>query len=416
MDFSAVTTATDDQLRELGVLRRGDLLSLQGFVKQKLKGENRDEKKRKLLDLLKGKGKPKKKKAEDKTGTGSGATCSSKGKETSQRKIHLGWLHFDPSQKRYVSVRLLKGGGTRTVSVEVNSNVQDLVKIGQSIFFPNGESFFGNIAEMRFSVGNFKCQEIVKNLTLSKYIDDNALSRDRVRLYLMTKSDKKQCESLESDDDLPPVFEVDRMVNQVDTRGGDAGVDVSQSKLIGTSADRETIRGRQEKEYEESLAVDQSKEQERLKKEETLRKQLYLQEARKARVPMEPSINEQCAVISVRHVVLGIQKRKFKTTEKMSAVYDWVGSLSSQPESFSLSGCGLPELLPSLSVMAADRSILNMTETETMHSYPEDELNFVGFGDILGTDHTDTFQDWLFSVGDINDTLPDIVMQGDLYR
>ena len=71
MDFSAVTTATDDQLRELGVLRRGDLLSLQGFVKQKLKGENRDEKKRKLLDLLKGKGKPKKKKAEDKTGTGS---------------------------------------------------------------------------------------------------------------------------------------------------------------------------------------------------------------------------------------------------------------------------------------------------------------------------------------------------------
>ena len=96
MDFSAVTTATDDQLRELGVLRRGDILSLQGFVKQKLKGENRDEKKRKLLDLLKGKGKPKKKKAEDKTGTGSGAICNNKGKETSQRKIHLEWLHFDP--------------------------------------------------------------------------------------------------------------------------------------------------------------------------------------------------------------------------------------------------------------------------------------------------------------------------------
>ena len=245
-----------------------------------------------------------------------------------------------------MSVRLLKGGGTRTVSVEVNSNVQDLVKIGKSIFFPNGESFFGNIAEMRFSVGNFKCQEIVKNLTLSKYIDDNALSRDRVRLYLMTKSDKKQCESLESDDDLPPVFEVDRIVNQVDTRGSDAGVDVSQSKLIGTSADRETIRGQQEKEYEESLAVDQSKEQERLKKEETLRKQLYLQEARKARVPMEPSVNEQCAVISVRHAVLGIQKRKFKTTEKMSAVYDWVGSLSSQPESFTLSGFGCLSFCP----------------------------------------------------------------------
>ena len=88
-----------------------------------------------------------------------------------------------------MSVPLLKGGGTRTVRVEDDSNVQDLVKIGKSIFFPNGESLFGNIAEMRASVGNFKCQEIVKNWTLSKYIAENALTR--VKLYLMTKSDKK---------------------------------------------------------------------------------------------------------------------------------------------------------------------------------------------------------------------------------
>ena len=54
-----------------------------------------------------------------------------------------------------------------------------------------------------------------------------------------------------------------------------------------------------------------------------MRKQLYLQEARKARVPIEPSMNEQCAVILVRHVVLGIEKRKFKTAEKISAVYLW---------------------------------------------------------------------------------------------
>ena len=220
-----------------------------------------------------------------------------------------------------MSVPLLKGGGTRTVSVEDDSNVQDLVKIGKSIFFPNGENLFGNIAEMRNSVQNFKCQEIAKNWTLSKYIAENALTR--VRLNLMTKSDKKQCENLESDHELPLVFEVDRMVNQFDTRGGDAGVDISQSKLIGTSSDRENIRGQQENEYEESLAIDQSQEQERLKQEETLRKQLYLQEARKARVPIEPSMNEQCAVFLVRYVVLGIEKRKLKTTEKISAVYLW---------------------------------------------------------------------------------------------
>ena len=40
-------------------------------------------------------------------------------------------------------------------------------------------------------------------------------------------------------------------------------------------------------------------------------------------MPIEPSMNEQCAVILVHHVVLGIEKRKFKTTEKISAVYLW---------------------------------------------------------------------------------------------
>lgn len=64
-----------------------------------------------------------------------------------------------------MSVPLLKGGVTRTVSVQDDSNVQDLVKIGKSIFFPNGESLFGNIPEMRNSVGNFTCQEIAKNWT-----------------------------------------------------------------------------------------------------------------------------------------------------------------------------------------------------------------------------------------------------------
>ena len=61
MDYSAVNGASDEQLTELGPLRRGDLLSLRSFVNEKLRGESRDEKKRKLLDLLKKKGKTKEK-------------------------------------------------------------------------------------------------------------------------------------------------------------------------------------------------------------------------------------------------------------------------------------------------------------------------------------------------------------------
>ena len=60
MDFSAVSNATAEQLQEFGVVKRGDLLSLKGFVSEKLKGETRDEKKRKLLSMLQEKSEQKK--------------------------------------------------------------------------------------------------------------------------------------------------------------------------------------------------------------------------------------------------------------------------------------------------------------------------------------------------------------------
>ena len=80
-----------------------------------------------------------------------------------------------------------------------------------------------------------------------------------------------------------------------------------------------------------------------------------LQAAHKRRLP-----HEATAVVLVRHVTLGIQRWAFKATDEMGAVYDWIGSLSTNPESFALSGCRLQGLLPSLSVMVADKSILNM--------------------------------------------------------
>lgn len=149
---------------------------------------------------------------------------------------------------------------------------------------------------------------------------------------------------------------------------------------MDTSAERETIKGQQNREYKESLATDQAKEKQKLESEEATKTQLQLQIAHKGRLPPESAGNEASAVVSVHHVTLGIQRRAFKATDKMGSVYDWTGYLSTKPQSFALSGCGLPELLPSLPVMVADKSILNMHETQGMPPYPEDGLNFLRFG------------------------------------
>ena len=78
MDYLAVNGASDEQLTELRPLRRGDLLSLRSFVNEKLRGESRDEKKRKLLDLLQKKVKSKKKKVEEKASTEPGPSTQIK--------------------------------------------------------------------------------------------------------------------------------------------------------------------------------------------------------------------------------------------------------------------------------------------------------------------------------------------------
>ena len=182
----------------------------------------------------------------------------------------------------------------------------------------------------------------------------------------------------------------------------------------GNSAERETINSQQDREYKESLAADQAKEKQKLEIEEATKRQLQLQTARKRRLPPEPAVNEASAVVSVRHVTLGIQRRAFKATDEMGAVYDWIGSLSTKPESFVLSGCGLPELLPSLSVMVADRSILNMQETQGMPPYLEDGFNFLGLGNEEedSSDPNITLPDLWFN---FNETLPTAFMEGDFH-
>jgi len=55
------------------------------------------------------------------------------------------------------------------------------------------------------------------------------------------------------------------------------------------------------------------------------------------RVPCEPRENEECAVLRVRHSLLGKVNRRFKTNSTMDVVYDWVSSLNLTPKYFSLS-------------------------------------------------------------------------------
>lgn len=192
MDISAVAIAREEELQEFGITRKGDLIALKTYAKRKVQEgdvKSRDEKKRQLLQALRG---SKRMKTEPSTPSNSDSTHSREKKGS--RKIQVGWLHFDCQLQKFVSVRLSKGGGTRTISVKLSATVPEIIDVVKDIFFPEGKSFHGRRENMIFSLGNFKCEELVaaNAFCLAKYISDNALSK--VRLYLMSKPLKQEDE------------------------------------------------------------------------------------------------------------------------------------------------------------------------------------------------------------------------------
>ena len=387
MDVSAVVHASDDLLQQLGLEQAGDRLSLRAFCDQECEtsdkpkeGKEFKEKKRTLLESFLRKKSKRPKPAGD----------LSKNAVEKSRRIHLGWKHFKGHAKGFVLVPLAKGGGTRTISMPTASNRIDLIQEGKALFFPKGESIFGRVEDMTFSLSNFRDEEVGLTIeagnreiafNLRNYIE--AYKAKTVRLYLRSKRNDADCEPLsaddtgDSDDDLRPMLEPREPV------------------LIGCSSQRAALKQSQDEEYEESLRKDSAKrhnQEDALEKEmQNLRRKTDLREARMARVPPEPT---ECFVtVKLRHVTVGIQERRFPSSSMMSSVYDWAGSLCEEPEHFTLRDALALPLQPSNPIQ--DRSMIYMVVSDKTPSLSstDSEIQFRGFGWI---DHgnDDTLEDW----------------------
>lgn len=405
MSVVAIAHATDEELRSLGLRKRGDLIRLRRFCVEKIQeSENKEKlnKKKELLEKILENNKSKRrmetssslphKRSRGKAPEGSGT-----------KKVQLGWLHYSEKQKRYVAVRQNKGGGTRDISLSTDATADSIIEFGKELFFPSGISSFGSIDIMEFKLANYK-EDIVSNVivggsafpfTLQRYL--NATKLPRARLYLASKV--KRCKSEEDSDDslLQPVLDLTattRHYPEEDTtfpecplvvldETCDEGKDVIPFPLETNLKSNRNLIAQQDKEYQDSLLADQKKEEERKEKLlSEIRKaeqQEELRQARLLRVPYEPKSGNM-VLIQVRHVSLGVIKRNFSPSDKMLSVYDWVGSQSLLPPYFSLSDFRGQVLRPEQSVVEGDKSTLNMSVSESTPSLDDDDIDFKGLG------------------------------------
>ena len=186
MDKRAILLASDDFLKDMGIVAKGDILALRAFAESHQSVEETREKRKMLLvEKLLGRKK--------RNGTNS-STTGKRSKVTSEslpatkvkiRKVRMAWQHLNPESKRYVMVRESTGGGHREMALPCDIGYSEMISTIINLFFPNGESSRGQATEMDFHLGNFKCEAIDECFTLSNYIANNKLTRPRI--YLMSK-------------------------------------------------------------------------------------------------------------------------------------------------------------------------------------------------------------------------------------
>ena len=425
MDVCAIMNADDELLKDMGLLKAGDRLSLRGFCRshsQSEKKEDNQSKKRRLLAAFFEKKKGKKAGPSQKFTGRSHTSKIGRSEKEKTKKVQLGWKHFKEEEEDHVLVPLSRGGGSRQVELPLSTNKYELMKTCKGLFFPDGKSIFGKEEEMTFDLANFKNKKIEVTVNvdgnelpfnINNYIDAHKVKN--VRIYLLSQ----KLFDYDSEEDPLPVMDIKsvdsgtaliglteerkawRPSPVMDIKSADSGtaligsteerkalgsspvMDIksvdSETALIGSTEERKALRQEQDKAYQESLNADRQKKIHQENEAAEVERRMTIQRARSARVPPEPDDNFVTA--KVRHLSMGVCSRRFPSGAKMSAVYDWAGSLSPHTENFTLCdpfGVCLP---PSSEL--SDRCTISMiTSSETPPMSDSDtEVHFKGFGD-----------------------------------
>ena len=376
MDAPAVLSAPEGLLEQLGLSKAGDRLNLMAYCKTSIeKPEKSQEKKKALLEAFLSRKKMKKSNQ-----TKELKSVEKKKEKIRYKKVQLGWKHFREEDGAYVQVPLSKGGGSRTVDVPVTISRFKLYQMCKRLFFPDEQSLYGKADDMLMDLANFKDEKIGDTITvgadctrpfnIANYMEAHKIKT--VRLYLRSKR-----LTIDSDDDLDhSPFDIKEVMPLVDLNEG--------SSLIGSSEDRKALKEEQDEALRVSLLTDEKRHDDLERKIDDEKRKERLQRARMERVLPEPSSG--FVTVKIRHPSLGLQSRKFPTHTLMSSVYDWAGSLSTEPEHFTLNDPLGRMLSPSTEL--DDRCTLTMIEsqegTPSLLS-SDDEVDFLGFGPTVDT-------------------------------
>ncbi|XP_033752673.1 uncharacterized protein LOC117336293 [Pecten maximus] len=189
IDEAVVSTMTVDQLNKY-IPRYGDCLAAIAFSKKQLtssgicESETSKGRRMSLRDRLMAKLQGKK--GLDEHTRRSVPQEGNRNAKKHTKKIELGWLHSYGSCNILKQVRSPSGGGTRTIDIDVNSTVSELLNTAIALFFPNGKSKKGNENDFNFYIANQTQEKQEGSLTIKQIYESTKLKI--LRFYLVSSA------------------------------------------------------------------------------------------------------------------------------------------------------------------------------------------------------------------------------------
>ena len=98
------------------------------------------------------------------------------------KKIELGWLHEYGCLTK--QVRSPNGGGTRTLEIQLDCKIGDIMPVAQEVFFPGGYSKKGAITDFCFHIADQTHTKLDMAQTFRELFDNTKLKH--LRLYMVT--------------------------------------------------------------------------------------------------------------------------------------------------------------------------------------------------------------------------------------
>lgn len=166
----------DEGLQRLGINNYGDRLAILAYVK--------DSEKQAPLNVV---DRVKRKLCESKKHWS--ALAGNKNSKKKEKRVDIGWLHGETKHDMR-QIRQKRGGGTRSITLDINTTVADLLDKAVPLFFPEGKSPLGNRDDFIFSIRKFDHTEVESSTTLEDLYQ--ATGFRLLRLYLCSEPRQKE--------------------------------------------------------------------------------------------------------------------------------------------------------------------------------------------------------------------------------